>query len=165
MVAGRTEAAPFKTTLHKALIGAPSEATLRSWKAAGFEGMESTDRGASPEKAAAARKMAEKLGMKIHSRALRLGQLQQPDQPSKATSPSVETALRACQGYGADAVLLVPCRIGGMPMPEAWEFDIELRREDRPPEAGRRRRQREVRRRTSRPTTRPSTPRARPSRS
>jgi hexulose-6-phosphate isomerase len=36
----------------------------------------------------------------------------------------VATALRVCQGYGADALLLVPCRIGGMPMPEAWDFDI-----------------------------------------
>jgi hexulose-6-phosphate isomerase len=39
-----------------------------------------------------------------------------------------ETALRAAQGYGADAILLVPCRIGGkdMPMPEAWEFQLEF---------------------------------------
>jgi hexulose-6-phosphate isomerase len=36
-----------------------------------------------------------------------------------------ETALRAAQGYGADAVLLVPCRIGGT-MPEAWDFKIEF---------------------------------------
>ncbi|MEI6392073.1 MAG: hypothetical protein WCT12_13320 [Verrucomicrobiota bacterium] len=33
-------------------------------------------------------------------------------------------ALRAAKGYGADAILLVPCRVGGMAMPEAWEFDI-----------------------------------------
>src|SRR5262249_16747897 len=26
--------------------------------------------------------------------------------------------------YGADAILLVPCRVSGMPMPEAWEFDV-----------------------------------------
>jgi hexulose-6-phosphate isomerase len=38
---------------------------------------------------------------------------------------SVEAALKACQGYGADALLLVPCRIGGMPMPQAWEFDLQ----------------------------------------
>src|SRR5207245_7632649 len=33
-------------------------------------------------------------------------------------------ALRAAQAYGADAILLVPCRVGGMAMPEPWEFDI-----------------------------------------
>ena len=45
---------------HKAMIGVPSEALLAEWKEAGFEGMESTDRGASPAKAAAVRKIAEK---------------------------------------------------------------------------------------------------------
>ena len=49
-------AVPWKTKIHKALIGTPGEATLETWKAAGFEGYESTDRGASPEKAEAARK-------------------------------------------------------------------------------------------------------------
>jgi hexulose-6-phosphate isomerase len=36
----------------------------------------------------------------------------------------VRKALRAARAYGADAVLVVPCRVGGMAMPEAWEFDI-----------------------------------------
>jgi hexulose-6-phosphate isomerase len=39
---------------------------------------------------------------------------------------SVATALRAAEGYGADAVLLVPCRTGVTPIPQAWEFDIEF---------------------------------------
>ena len=38
----------------------------------------------------------------------------------------METALKACAGYGADALLVVPCRVGGMPMPQPWEFDIEF---------------------------------------
>jgi hexulose-6-phosphate isomerase len=38
----------------------------------------------------------------------------------------VEKSLRAAQGYGADAVLLVPCRTGVKPIPEAWEFEIEF---------------------------------------
>src|SRR6185295_11068195 len=33
-------------------------------------------------------------------------------------------ALRAAKGYGADAILLVPCRVRNLPMPEPWEFDI-----------------------------------------
>src|SRR5438094_5310550 len=35
-------------------------------------------------------------------------------------------ALRAAKAYGADDILLVPCRVGGMPMPQPWEFDIEF---------------------------------------
>ena len=67
MGARRLDAAPFKTTLHKALIGAPSEETLKSWKDAGFEGMESNKWDVTPAEAAAGRKIAEKLGMQIHS--------------------------------------------------------------------------------------------------
>ncbi|HJN14066.1 MAG TPA: sugar phosphate isomerase/epimerase family protein, partial [Armatimonadota bacterium] len=35
-------------------------------------------------------------------------------------------ALKAAEGYGADAVLLVPCRIGGMAMPQPWELSIRF---------------------------------------
>ena len=48
------------------------------------------------------------------------------EDPQKVEGSLEQTrkALRAAKGYGADAILLVPCRIGGMPMPEPWEFDI-----------------------------------------
>ena len=36
----------------------------------------------------------------------------------EATLSKTEDALRAAQAFGADAVLLVPCRIGGMKMPK-----------------------------------------------
>ncbi len=109
---------------HKAMIGVPSEALLREWKEAGFEGMESTDRGASPAKAAAVRKMAEKLGMRIHSVMYGWANFNHPASVAGDLA-SVETALKAAAAYGADTVLLVPCRIGGK-MPEAWEFDIRF---------------------------------------
>lgn len=127
MTAGRLPAAEFKTKLHKALLGTPTEATLTAWKAAGFEGIESTDRGCKPEAAAEARKVAEKLGMRIHSVLYGWANFNsaKPEQVAGDIA-AVETALKAAQGYGADAVLLVPCRIGGLPMPEAWEFDIEF---------------------------------------
>jgi hexulose-6-phosphate isomerase len=35
-------------------------------------------------------------------------------------------AQRQPRHFGADAILLVPCRIGDMKMPQAWEFDIEF---------------------------------------
>lgn len=126
MVAGRhLQAAPWQTTLHKALIGKPSPETFAAWKAAGFEGMESTLWNISPAEAAAARREAEKLGMRIHSVLYGWANFNQPEAFERDLR-AVETALHACQGYGADALLLVPCRIGGMALPEAWEFDIEF---------------------------------------
>ena len=127
LAAGHLQASEWKTTLKKSLIGKPTESTLTEWKAAGFEGMESNAWNVSPEQAAAGRKIAEGLGMKIHS-VLR-GWLNFNSPASDKVAADIETvatALRACEGYGADALLVVPCRVGGMPMPEPWEFDIEF---------------------------------------
>ena len=124
------EAPKFKTTLHKAKIAAPSEATLKSWADAGFEGMETTSRTAwskSPAEAAKDHLTAERLGMRIHSVLFGWANFNNPDSGKVAGDvENVKAALRAAQGYGADTVLLVPCRIGGMPMPAAWEFDIKF---------------------------------------
>jgi hexulose-6-phosphate isomerase len=125
MAAGRLEAAQFRTTLHKALIGKPTEETLKGWKEAGFDGMETNVWNASPQDALAARKIAERVGMKIHAVMRGWANFNNPDKAADDVA-SVETALKAAQGYGADAVLLVPCRVGGMAMPEPWEFDIEF---------------------------------------
>lgn len=125
MVPGRLHAASTKTTLHKALIGKPTEKTLTSWKAAGFDGIESTDRAASPQKAEAARKVADKLGMKIHAILYGWTNFNNP-KAAQGDIAGVKVALRACQAYGADALLLVTCRIGGMAMPQPWQFDIEF---------------------------------------
>jgi L-ribulose-5-phosphate 3-epimerase len=126
VLASRLEAAPWKTTLHKALIGTPNEQIFKSWKAAGFEGMETTDWKTSPQDAAAARKTAESLGMKIHSVLFGWGSMNGGDAALANSVAQVETALRAAQGYGAETVLLVPCRLDGLPMPEPWEFDIRF---------------------------------------
>ncbi len=116
--------APWKTKIHKALIGAPNETNLEAWKAAGFEGYESTDRGASPETAETARKLAEKHGMRIHSVMYGWANFNQPEKV-EADLAGVETALRAAKAYGADTVLLVPCRINGK-MPKPWQFDLRF---------------------------------------
>jgi L-ribulose-5-phosphate 3-epimerase len=125
--AGHLRADSFQTTLHKALIGAADEARLTSWKEAGFDGMESTNWEATPAEAAEARKMAERLGMRIHAVLRGWVNFNSPD-PSVVAKDveSVETAIQAAEGYGADAVLLVPCRVGGMAMPDPWDFDIEF---------------------------------------
>jgi hexulose-6-phosphate isomerase len=50
------------------------------------------------------------------------------DDPAKVakTLAVTEDALRAAQAFGADAVLLVPCRISGMKMPAPRQFDIQF---------------------------------------
>jgi hexulose-6-phosphate isomerase len=127
LAAGRLDAAPFSTTLHKALIGSPSEETLSNWKAAGFDGMESNKWDVTPDEAARARKVAEKLDVRIHSVLRGWTNFNSRDEAQVAKDvASVETALKATEGYGGDALLLVPCRVGGMAMPEPWDFDIEF---------------------------------------
>ncbi|MCY3024563.1 MAG: sugar phosphate isomerase/epimerase [Planctomycetota bacterium] len=124
---GSAEEAKFKTTLKKACIVArPNEAALKGAKDAGYDGVESTDCAVPPEEAVKCREAAEKLGMKIHSvlRGWMEFNSKTPDAVAKSIA-AVEQALRAAQGYGADAILVVPCRIGG-PMPEAWDFKIEF---------------------------------------
>ena len=106
------------------IVGKVTEATLQPLKDAGFQGVETTH--ICPEaEAATDRATAEKLGMRVHS-VLRGWMEFNSEDPAKVADGLERTrmALRAAKGYGADIILLVPCRIGGMPMPEAWEFDI-----------------------------------------
>jgi len=120
-----TSAMSYKTSLKKALIrGKPTEKLLTSLKACGFDGIETRAADVSPAEAEAGRAVAEKIGMRVHS-VLR-GWMTFNGKPEEvdATVKKAETALRAAKGYGADDILLVPCRIGGMKMPEPWEFDI-----------------------------------------
>jgi len=116
----------FKHRLHKALIvGKPKEDLLKKTKEAGFEGVEAGI--VSPAEAEAARKTAEGLGMRIHSvlRGWASFNSNKPEEVQKSLDLT-EKALLAAQGYGADDILLVPARIGGMPMPQAWEFRIRF---------------------------------------
>lgn len=118
-------AAGFKTTLKKSMIGSPTEELLTAWKAAGFDGIESKDRAATPEAAAAARKIAESMGMRIHSVLFGWASFNGDDAAAVDRDvTAMETTLRAAQAYGADAVLLVPCRTGVKPIPEPWDFRI-----------------------------------------
>ena len=128
MMAGRAQAASFKTTIHKAMIGAPTEANLTAWKAVGFEGMESRLWNVTPQQAELSRKLADKAGMKIHSVMRGRGGFNDPDASKAALGvASVERALRAAAAYGATTVLLVPAHldeIRGLAVPQHWEFDI-----------------------------------------
>src|SRR5205823_3525655 len=121
------EAAPdLKTKLKKALIiSRPTEDDFKRLKDAGFDGVEGGV--ISQQDAEKCRATADKLGMRIHSVLRGWAEFNSTDaskvEQSFATS---ESALRAAQAFGADAVLLVPCRIGGMRIPRSWEFLIEF---------------------------------------
>ncbi|HSU65576.1 MAG TPA: TIM barrel protein [Tepidisphaeraceae bacterium] len=124
---GIAQGQEFHTKLHKAMIVGPvTEAVLAPLKEAGFEGVES--RHICPEaEAAAARAVAEKMGMRIHSVMRGWAEFNSEDRAKADKSMDVtRDAMRAAKAYGADDILLVPCRIGGMPMPEPWEFKIDF---------------------------------------
>jgi L-ribulose-5-phosphate 3-epimerase len=123
---GLADEPAWKTTLHKAMLGTPNEALLKKWKAAGFDGYESLAWNKSPAEAAKDREAAERLGMRIHSVLFGWGDSNLGDAKLAATVEKVETALKTSKAYGGETVLFVPCRIGGMPMPQPWEFDIKF---------------------------------------
>jgi hexulose-6-phosphate isomerase len=134
--AAPAEPLTFKTKLRKALIARPTEEDLTRMKAAGFEGVEG--RVIPPDEAAKMRIVAEKLGMRIHSVLYGWAEFNSPDKSEvDRTFAESEAALRSAEAFGADAVLLVPCRIGPrggrgaapqgtMKMPRAWEFQIDF---------------------------------------
>lgn len=84
------------------------------------------------------RAVADKLGMRVHSVLYGWAEFNSPDRSEvDRTFAESQAALRSAEAFGADAVLLVPCRIGprggrrGAPpppstmrMPRAWEFQI-----------------------------------------
>src|SRR5207249_8521863 len=123
LLPGFSASAASRGRIRKAkIVGEVTEAALQPLKDAGFDGVETTLIG-SEEEAAKGRATAEKLGMRVHS-VLRGWMEFNSDEPQKVEASLQQTrqALRAARNYGADAILLVPCRIGGMPMPEPWEF-------------------------------------------
>jgi len=125
LLPGFSASAASRGRIRKAkIVGEVTEAALQPLKDAGFDGVETTLIG-SEEEAAKGRATAEKLGMRVHS-VLRGWMEFNSEEPQKVEASLQQTrqALRAARSYGADAILLVPCRIGGMPMPEPWEFDI-----------------------------------------
>ena len=121
------EAGPnFKHKLHKALIvNRPGEEELKKLKDVGFDGVEAGI--LSESDAEKCRAAADKLDMRIHAVLRGWAEFNHPDKSQVDQSyKTTEAALRAAHGFGADAVLLVPCRIGGMRMPRPWEYLIEF---------------------------------------
>lgn len=107
------------------VVDKPSAETLESVAKAGFEGIETRAADMSPDKAAAARRRAEDVGVRIHSVMRGWMNFNSRDEAEvKKSKKKVKRALRAAEAYGADALLVVPCRVGGMDMPDPWEFDV-----------------------------------------
>lgn len=144
--ARRQEPAPpvsslaFTTKPRKALIAEPTEDDLKRMKDAGFDGVEGR---VIPEaQAAKMRESAAKLGMKIHSVLYGWAEFNSPDRSEvDRTFAESQAALRTAQAFGAETVLLVPCRIGGQGagprrpgtpvgptfrIPRPWEFQIRF---------------------------------------
>ena len=123
----RAQAKQFKTKLYGAkIIGKADEKVLRELKDAGFEGVEIS--GIIPEdEAKRDREIVDKLGMRVHS-VLRGWAEFNSDDPKKVADSfaHTEAALRTAHGFGADAVLLVPCRVSLVKMPDPWDFDVEF---------------------------------------
>jgi len=118
-------AARFRGRIRKAMIvNEVTEQALEPLKAAGFDGVETKH--ICPEaEAAAGRAVAERLGMRVHSVMRGWMEFNSEDpQVVEASLDKVRMALRAAKAYGADAILVVPCRVRDIPMPEPWEFDI-----------------------------------------
>ena len=116
----------FSSQIYKARIAAaPTDPICEAWKTAGFDGMEVTQWDITVDEARKNRLIAEKHDLRVHSVMRGWTNFNQPDKYD-ADIESVKTALRVASAYGADAILLVPCRIGGMKMPEPWDFDIDF---------------------------------------
>ena len=122
-------AAEFKTVIKKAkIIRKPEEAELRDLKAAGFDGVEVSHIFEDETEAKRTRDLIEGLGLKVHSVLRGWAEFNSEDPAKVAASYAVtEQALRTANWLGAETILLVPCRVGGVEgvtMPRPWEFDI-----------------------------------------
>jgi len=122
----QTAGKSFPSQIYKARItGVPTDEYCESLKDAGFAGMEVTKWDTTVDEARKSRLVAEKHGLRIHSVMRGWTEFNKPDK-FDGDIESVKTALRSASAYGADAILLVPCKIGGMKMPEPWDFDIDF---------------------------------------
>eukprot|EP01031_Cornospumella_fuschlensis_P052151 gene52151-63750_t len=122
--------AAFKTVIKKAkIIKDIDETLLRELHAAGFDGVEVSRIFDDETEARKARELIEGIGLKVHS-VLRGWAEFNSDDPGQVSASYVQTekALQTAHWLGAETILLVPCRVGGIGivMPQPWEFDIEF---------------------------------------
>lgn len=118
----------YKTQIYKALIGAaPTNEICEKWKTAGYDGMEVTKWNIPIAEARENRLIAEKHDFYLHSIMRGWAEFNHKDESiAKKSIEETKHAIQIAGAYGAEAILLVPCRVGGMKMPEPWDFDIDF---------------------------------------
>ena len=118
--------APFKTVLKKALIRPRlTPEVVKILKENGFPGVELQDKTVTEVEARAARRLAEDEGLQIHS--FMGGWFTFNAREAEKRKAEIEKAkhnMRLAKAYGAPVILIVPGRIGGMPMPKPSEFKL-----------------------------------------
>jgi hexulose-6-phosphate isomerase len=121
---------PLRGRIRKAMIvRIPTEATLQPYKEAGFEGVEAQEyTKMTEEEATRLREKAAAMDMRIHSVMRGWASFNSDDAKKRnATIEETRQAMRIAKAYGADDILLVPCRIGNeVAMPDPGDFDIEF---------------------------------------
>ncbi len=126
--ASRAADVAFKTKLQKALLaGVADDATCERIAKAGFPGVELTKKDVTVEQAAQGRLVAEKHGLKIHSFMGGWADFNNADPAARRKSiDDVKRLIQVTAAYGADAILLVPCRVGGtIPKPSQFKIDFD----------------------------------------
>ena len=120
----------FRTVLHKALIEKRlTPKVCDKLLAAGFPGVELTDKTVSIAEARAGRKLAEERGLRIHSFMGAWFDFNADDPAVRAAAlASAKQALRLTAAYGAPVMLIVPGRVKGMAMPDPDKFKISFDR-------------------------------------
>ena len=121
-------AAPFKTVLKKALIRQRlTPDVIKTLKENGYPGVELQDKTVTEAEARAARRVAEDEGLQIHSfmGGWLMFNAKEPDK-RKAEIEKAKQGMRIAKAYGAPVILVVPGRVGGMPMPKPSEFKLSF---------------------------------------
>ncbi len=118
--------APFRTQLRKALIRPRlTEEAARQLLAAGFDGVELQDKTVTVAEARAGLRLAQERGLTIHS--FMGGWFAFNAKDAAKRRQEIDTAkhnLDLAQAYGAPVMLIVPGRVGGVPMPKPSQFDL-----------------------------------------
>lgn len=122
------ETAKYKTQLFKSWIGGlPDEKSVENLKTFGYAGVESQAwQNVTIESARNARRIAESFDFRIQSVMRGWAEFNNKDEATARKSiEDTKHAIRVAAAYGADTILLVPCRTGGT-MPAPWDFKYDF---------------------------------------
>ena len=127
---GAEPASAFRTVLHKALIEKRlTPQVCDKLLAAGFPGVELTDKSATLEEARAARRLAEDRGVRIHSFMGGWFDFNAEDPAARqAAVAAAKRSIRLAAAYGAPVILVVPGRIKGTTKPAPDRFEVSFDR-------------------------------------